>query len=111
MKKLFLNLDELRVESFATSFAHEKLGGTIKGFETTEDLEQTVVGLTNGSTCHGTCPLNHTCGFGNSCGGATCNYTCPESCIGVSCFQSCDGTCYVETCNNTCQRSCLGNCF
>ena len=106
MKKLSLDLDELCVESFATSPDHQKFRGTIKAFVTTDDLLEPDAGWTRGFSCLATCPMNHTCGFGYSCGGGTCDYTCPASCLGGSCYESCNGTCYVETCNDTCQHSC-----
>lgn len=90
MKKLKLNLDDLRVESFETSPAAPK-DGTVHGYA--ETYEYTICGLTCDATCAGqsTCDLG--CGGQSTtlCGGGgtedfTCNdYSCQYTSPGCSC--------------------------
>jgi hypothetical protein len=86
MQKLKLRLDDLRIDSFATTPA-EKPKGTVFG-------EQ--------CTCYTqcTCPGCPTCD-------ASCNGTCVASCNG-SCDASCAGTCDLYCNNDTWQMSCDG---
>ncbi|HEY0018503.1 MAG TPA: pinensin family lanthipeptide [Longimicrobium sp.] len=78
MKKLTLKFDELRVESFETSFTQADRRGTVQGHY----------------SLNGTCPF--------SCGGS-CDATCPDSCAYTcqgtcanSCLNSCDFTCECD---------------
>ena len=89
MKKLRLQLEDLRIDSFQTTPA-EKPKGTVFG-------EQ--------CTCYTqcTCPGCPTCY-------ASCNGSCDASCNGT-CGASCDATCGAScgwTCDNTCGDSCGG---
>jgi hypothetical protein len=86
MKKLTLNLDELRVESFETSPTLQNQRGTIDAYSETinGDTEDwrcfRLPGASQGMTCMATCQATcETCGF--SCGG-----TCGQ------------GTCYGDSC-------------
>jgi hypothetical protein len=76
MKKLMLELDELRVESFETSFEQPDRRGTVHGHYSQ----------------NGTCPY--------SCGGS-CDATCPDSCA-----FTCQGSCPISCVNNTCDATC-----
>jgi hypothetical protein len=101
MKKLKLNLEDLKVESFETSINQKKRIGTIKGFappftetnciqcEPTEQVECPTL------SCGGTCP--NTCL--NTCA-ATCPDTCPVSCIFTACGDTCNDK--IETCHPEC---------
>lgn len=87
MKKLRMNLDELRVESFATEHDPGPGDGTVWGHQ--EALR----------------PKPDTYN-------AACNITresCYHSCQGGACsFESCPGTCpYQGTCHETCARLCI----
>jgi hypothetical protein len=68
MKKLKLEPDELRVESFPTVTAAEALRGTVAAAEAT--MQQTQCGSCAGPTCVG--PTCYT-----SCGGGPPECTCP----------------------------------
>ncbi len=93
MKKLTLNLEELKVVSFSTSKLEKNSKGTVRGNNISHcnppvcDSDVTYppieCNLTALVSCNGTC-YN------------TCNATCEESC---------NGTCY-NTCNATCGESC-----
>jgi hypothetical protein len=74
MKKL--KLDDLRVDSFDTSFTEAGMRGTVHGHYSVD----------------GTCPL--------SCAG-TCDPTCPDSCAAT-----CQGTCWNSCAGNTCDFTC-----
>jgi len=85
MKKLKLELDELKVESFQTD-----RGASARG---------TVRGQGEGSYELG-CPT-----MDPSCNGS-CEGTCPGSCVGTcggSCYGSCDATCF--SCDYSCYES------
>ena len=86
MNKLKLRLEDLRIDSFATT-PGERPKGTVFG-------EQ--------CTCYTqcTCPGCPTCD-------ASCNGTCDASCNGT-CGDSCNGTCDFACNNNTWQQSCDG---
>ena len=93
MKKLKLNLEDLKVESFQTTpEAEGSEEGTVFGFG--EHTGQTYCdapcfpticneNTCNGFTCGGTC--SNTCL-------ATCSYTCGSTC-GSTCSQTCGSTC------------------
>lgn len=83
MKKLTLNLDELRVESFETTPPLQDQRGTVNAHseQTTEgDTDDwrcyKLPGATQGATCMATCQA--TCN--------TCNYSCDGTCGGGTCF-------------------------
>lgn len=85
MKKLKLQLDDLRIDSFQTSEA-ETPEGTVFG-------EQ--------CTCPGVATCDGSCNCGDTAAGPTCNASCHNSCVA---YETCDiwtcgGTCYYETCN------------
>ncbi len=84
MRKLKLDLEELAVESFATTPESRGEGGTVFG--------------QNHCTCYTqcTCPGCPTCD-------ASCNGTCGGTC--ATCAASCNGTCGA-----TCAASCYGTC-
>ena len=85
MKKLKLNLDELKIESFETSVQKPNNKGTIHGNITGNTCDE--------PTCAGTCPenpcpTNNTCETDcgqNTCGGMTC--------VDTACVHTCDFSC------------------
>ncbi len=91
MKKLKLNLEDLKVESFETVSRKNKKG-TINGNAPT---------WPNDPTCAEECIT----AFTDPCD--TQYNTCDESC-GVSCPATCAGSCVGPTCKNTCQNTCQG---
>ena len=92
MRKLKLDLDDLSVESFATTPESRGDGGTVFGQGCTCYTQCTCPGCpTCDASCNGTCDAscNGTCGETevsclNTCGG----FTCDESC--ASCLDTCD---------------------
>ena len=90
MKKLKLDLDELSVESFATTPERGREGGTVFG--------------QNHCTCYTqcTCPGCPTCD-------ASCNGTCGGTCAGT-CDASCNGTCGCPSGDYTCDYTCGPDC-
>lgn len=91
MKKLRLQLDDLRIDSFDTT-APQKAKGTVFGEQCT---------CYTNCTCPG-CPTCY----------QSCNGSCDASCNG-SCGATCDGTCGAtceDTCYNTCAVSCGATC-
>ena len=86
MKKLKLNLDEIKVESFETNTIKSMVEGTVHGnvsgknpAETCLTCAYTCEGVTCVYTCANTCP--NTCGY-------TCDDpTCPGQ--GVTCYAHC----------------------
>ena len=93
MKKLKLDLEDLSVESFATTPEPRAEGGTVFGQQCTCYTQCTCPGCpTCDASCNGTC--------GGTCGG-TCDASCNGTC-GGTCDFSCGDTCY-ETCGYTCQ--------
>jgi hypothetical protein len=88
MNKLKLNLEELAVESFATTPEPRSEGGTVFGQQCTCYTQCTCPGCpTCDASCNGTC-------------GGTCGATCDASCNGT-CGGSCDFSC--DTCNWSCK--------
>jgi hypothetical protein len=87
MRKIKLDMADLRVLSFATDDAAEKERGTVRGHVATE---------------------------WNTCEGDTCNgrQTCWDSCDGVCGTYYCitDGSCWNESCVNTCTCNPYDNC-
>ncbi len=89
MKKLKLDFDDLKVESFETTDGPPGGHGTVRGYAS--------------ESCGGTCYLN--CTYQESCAG-----TCEPYCITN---ESCEGTCFEQHCTNntdcgqnTCDYSC-----
>jgi hypothetical protein len=84
MRKLKLDLEDLAVESFATTPEAHRVGGTVFGQQ---------------CTCYTqcTCPGCPTCD-------ASCNGSCINTCA-ASCNGTCGGTCDAS-CNGTCDWSC-----
>lgn len=108
MKKLKLDLDDLRIDSFDTTPAFgERQRGTVVGA-----APETYYGCNSeGETCDTCRTCNDTCWYtcGVSCGG-TCNtcYTNCGTCPGQwTCDVTCCGSC--GTCD-TCDYSCGGSC-
>lgn len=64
MKKLKLNLEDLKIESFQTDSISKKSKGTIKGFITNTDPRCNTE-CAGGNTCQNTC--YNTCGWGYTC--------------------------------------------
>lgn len=75
MKKLKLQLDDLRVDGFSTTPAGEDRG--------------TVVGHSHYTWCWQTCPN-------------TCAQTCDDPSCVLSCAESCGGTCFQSRCVDSC---------
>jgi hypothetical protein len=92
MKKLRLQLDDLRIDSFETTAA-EKPRGTVFG-------EQCTCWTQCGQN---TCPGCPTCD-------ASCNGTCAASCANT-CAYTCDDASCAGTCGETCDYSCGDTCF
>ena len=87
MRKLKLQLEDLRIDSFTTT-GSRKEKGTVYGEQCTCQTACTCPGCpTCDASCNGTC-------------GGTCAATCNASCYGT-CDYSCDGgfSCY-QTCNH-----------
>ncbi|MET0399703.1 MAG: hypothetical protein ABW277_23145 [Longimicrobiaceae bacterium] len=92
MKKLKLDLEELSVESFATTPDARVDGGTVFGQQCTCYTQCTCPGCpTCDASCNGTC--------GGTCG-ATCNASCDGTCGCGTGDLSCVGTCVDLTCLN-----------
>ena len=71
MKKLKLNIDDLKVESFETTKNFKNVQGTVKGYR---------------PTWEGTCDCTGgTCYTVDDCTGVTCNPTCDEDTCTVAC--------------------------
>lgn len=86
MKKVKLNLDDLRVESFATTPPASSGRGTVFGQAT----EPQTCGA--GATCYQTC--------------TEVGVTCVNPCTGNTCGASCGGTCFEDTCDTCPQVTC-----
>ncbi len=93
MRKLKLDLEELSVESFATTPNRPAEGGTVFGQQCTCYTQCTCPGCpTCDASCNGTC-------------GGTCAGTCDASCNGT-CGCTAEYTCYGQTCNDSCYGTC-----
>lgn len=100
MKKLKLDLDNLRVDSFDTTPAEGNGGrGTVFGH-----AESFQYGCTDGASCDSCAGSCGTC-EASCCG--TCN-TCYTNCGTCPCDYSCNGSCY--SCGGSCDYSCGGTC-
>ncbi len=99
MKKLNLNLEDLKVESFDTlPRALNDQEGTVQGYGTPPLIS------CGETACDETC-LSCDPSCNGTCQGNTCEGTCGRSC-GGTCGHSCGGTC------NTCGGlSCVPTCF
>ncbi len=105
MKKLALKLDELRVESFATS-----LPDVTRGTVQAQSIDQTP----NSGASWCVCATDWDCHSDET----SCR-TSPAVCytrVGYTCdYDSCGGTCFDKSCGGTCygQRTCgvLGVCI
>lgn len=110
MKKLTLQVDDLRVESFET-VRTEAPRGTVRGnaptwycseqIDCTYDYGCETENVSCGGSCNGSCV--DTCG-------ASCNGTCAASCYGTceATCNSCDYSCYESGCACTVQWSACG---
>ena len=110
MKKLKLNLDDLKVESFQVTPEDEAAGeGTVEGY--CYDCE-TFFGPSCRVCPTDVCTNNTLCGQ-NTCA-ATCPNTCPNTCANTcpnTCAHTCAGnTCVGPTCFDTCGRTCFYTC-
>ncbi len=100
MNKLRLDLEDLSVESFATTPEAGTEGGTVFGQQCTCYTNCTCPGCpTCDASCNGTC--------GGTCGG-TCDASCNGTCAGATCDASCNGTCDYS-CYGTCDYTCECN--
>jgi hypothetical protein len=96
MKKLKLDLEDLAVESFATTPEPRAEGGTVFGQQCTCYTQCTCPGCpTCDASCNGTC--------GGTCGG-TCDASCNGTC-GGSCDYSCAGDCDPYSCLPGCMAT------
>jgi hypothetical protein len=101
MKKLRLELDELRVDTFSTSGATSGEGGTVRGYNVTR-------GPSYDEPCEPIGP-DYTEGCPPHTQGATCAASCYGTCYN-SCYGSCYNTCY--TCwQNTCANATCDPCY
>lgn len=99
MKKLALNIDDLKVESFDTSAGHAPRG-TVVGNDVSETTCNQVICdcYSNGAECE----TNYNCPVETD--------TCPVE-TDNSCRLSCDHSCFGTGCRPTCGYSCGGTCF
>ena len=87
MKKLKLNMKDLKVESFETNSIHKLEKGTVNGYVTVTEgiVSCEVLCPTAQVTCRDTCNFtcdDPTCNF--TCDDPTCNFTCDDpTCNGV----------------------------
>ncbi|SRR6266550_5972850 len=96
MGKIKLNLEDLKVESFATTPDSAARRGTVFGQATADD---TCIGPTCGTSCP--CPSEQTCSYQETCQD-TCNHGATYGCATVTdcnCFTNGDYTCY-DTCTS-----------
>ena len=104
MNKLKLDLDDLAVESFATTPEPHREGGTVFGQQCTCYTQCTCPGCpTCDASCNGTCDAscNGTCGDTcNAC--ATMDYTCGVDCDPYSCLPGCMATHASDPRHNFC---------
>jgi hypothetical protein len=95
MKKLKLDLEDLSVESFATTPDPRRDGGTVFGQQCTCYTQCTCPGCpTCDASCNGTC-------------GGTCEASCNGTCAGT-CGASCNGTCGCEFTYPGCNYTVVG---
>lgn len=92
MKKISLQMDALRVESFETTSHPAALRGTVKGAGTGVSACLTECG---GESCDPTC---QSCEL-TQCQAETCGFTCENTCGGPSCELT---QCEALTCNVGC---------
>lgn len=93
MHKLRLRLEDLAIDSFATTYVKREKG-TVYGEQCTCPTACTCPGC---PTCDASC--------NGSCGGVSCINTCVQSCYGTcdaTCGSTCDYTCGGDTCDPTC---------
>jgi hypothetical protein len=103
MKKLMLNVDDLEVQSFATTDARAKRTGTVEAFD--DDSGRTP-SMTRNYSCPTFCPGPESCAY--TCGQDTCQATC-DTC-GFTCdVDSCYDTCHTNIC--ACNISDFGTCI
>ncbi len=91
MKKLKLNFDELKVESFSVQNSEQQKG-------TVNAQEQNTTPM----FCYELSGLDHTCDNN------TCNASCYNGSCNATCDESCNGTCFYFTCSATCEH-CYSN--
>ena len=117
MKKLKLNLDDLRVESFDTSSMVNLPNGTVHGQVFTETCATWEDSCSPtgafAETCWDTCTGDATadlCGGTPGCTNDTCYWTCQcadQSVEGyASCGTTCQGACATDTCDVTAYAGC-----
>ncbi len=107
MKKLKLDLEDLSVESFATTPEPRAEGGTVFGQQCTCYTQCTCPGCpTCDASCNGTCggtcdaSCNGTCG--DTCNCPTGDYSCAGDCDPNSCLPGCGATYASDPQRNFC---------
>jgi hypothetical protein len=95
MAKLRLQLDDLVIDSFTTTYVKREKG-TVYGEQCTCQTACTCPGC---PTCYASC--NGTCGATCNTCGASCGGTCAATCD-FSCGGTCDASCGGDTCDYTC---------
>lgn len=103
MKKITLDLDDLKVESFETTAEASDAPGTVHGYITRDlTLCDQCTDSTCGSTCGGSCSPTCTNTCAPTCA-QTCSSTCDSTCSGcgggVTCLPGCntDFACFICT--------------
>lgn len=91
MKKIALDMETLRVESFETTAAAADRKGTVHAAGESEDTGCESQGLTYCGSCGPTDCLDPSCG-------PPCEPTFPSSCEGTCMGESCDSACVIVTC-------------
>ncbi|MGD8778122.1 MAG: pinensin family lanthipeptide [Ignavibacteria bacterium] len=103
MKKLKLNLEDLKVESFSTEDIDKRQGTVVGNLTGTNAACESCAGFETCDACTGfSCP--NTC-YEDTCEGYSCYYTncgTPSECVAT-----CGETCYDNTCKKTCGFDCL----
>lgn len=101
MKKISLNLESLRVESFETTSRAADERGTVRGNALSETTCQQVICdcQTNGYECD-----TNDCETAAATCGDSCTFHCSQTCPVNTCAYSCEGTCGCPTWapNETC---------
>ena len=98
MKKLTLDLDQLRVDSFEASPVRRSSRGTVEAFDSDTDAVDCLPDTSNWRLPRG---------IGGTQWGIACTGTNPQGTNAVSCYGTCDGpscggTCYEASCGGTC---------
>ena len=105
MKKLALRLDELRVDSFDTSFTQPDRRGTVRGRDSYTWDEGPMCWTLQEYSCN-PCAESSIMSCGGTCGG---DYTCEQTCGGGTCDPVWINTVLYHTQEYSCGGSC-GTC-